>query len=399
MVARFALVRSTTGRYLLALLVLSLTVRLVPAYFVHGSFDVGSWELVIRKIRMGQNPYLTGKLNWPPLWPLLLVVTLWMEDTYGLPRDFSVKLIPCVADTAIAIVLFVWLLRACGSPVAAFRRSLWYALNPVAIAACSLQGQFESLPCLFSLLAILEIHRNRTGWSAVLSALWLGLGGMAKTWPIFLFPALVRDIRSWWLRGLYVLLAVTPAALSVYLLYLAAPDAITRHVLNYRSNTGHWGLTALNFCLSKGTAQIWSRVVLWILYAALPAVYAVTWRRGSPGQMSLLAILTFFVFTPGMGPHYLTWILAAAILWDFSRARFYIFLASICLGIMYVYSPFNGEYFDYVRRVHTAYFWSTYLSLTFVRTSSMLFLPIWIYCTWWWVSMLRDLFRSSSPTA
>src|SRR5689334_1520008 len=145
------------SRNLLILLVLALAVRLIPAYFVYGSFDTGAWELVVREFRLSHNPYETDKLNWPPLWPLLLFYTMRLEDAYGLPTWFSVKLIPCVADAAIVAALFLWFVRRDGES-RAFRRGLFYALNPVAIATCALQGQFESLPSLFTLLAIMRME-------------------------------------------------------------------------------------------------------------------------------------------------------------------------------------------------------------------------------------------------
>ena len=43
-----SLLAGSAGRRLLALLAISLAVRLVPAFLVYGSFDVGAWELVNR---------------------------------------------------------------------------------------------------------------------------------------------------------------------------------------------------------------------------------------------------------------------------------------------------------------------------------------------------------------
>src|SRR5690348_3413073 len=120
------------SRKLLLLLALALAVRLIPAYLVYGSFDTGAWELVVREFRLHHNPYETGKLNWPPLWPLLLFYTMKLEDAYGLPTWFSVKLIPCVVDAAIVVPLYLWFLRREGESTAS-RRGLFYALNPVAI--------------------------------------------------------------------------------------------------------------------------------------------------------------------------------------------------------------------------------------------------------------------------
>jgi hypothetical protein len=391
--SRVSLLRGQSGAFVLALLALSLVVRLIPAYFVYGSFDVGTWGLVIREYRIGHNPYTTGKLNWPPLWPMLLFYTMRMEDVYNLPTHFAVKILPCLADSAIAIALYLWFARSTGSPSTAFKRSLWYALNPVAIATCALHGQFESLPSLFTLLAVMEATRARPGALPFRSAIWLGLGGMAKTWPLFLMPAFLRGMRSWRKQVVYVLIAVAPTVLSVWILYLQAPEPIVKNVLSYRSSSGQWGLTAINFWLTPEKAQAWSHVVIYLLYTAWLAIYLVTWRKGSTGQIAILGVLTFYVFTPGWGPQYFAWVLGIAILADFPRARIYTVLATLNLAILYIYSPYNGEYFDFLRRMHSDHFWNTYLDRNSIRINTILFLPLWLFSVGWLFTLLRDVFR------
>lgn len=392
-----ALMRGESGKFFLTLLALGLAVRLVPAYLVYGSFDVGAWELVIREFRQGNNPYETGKLNWPLLWPLLLLYVRRMEDVYHLPTHFSVKIIPCLADTVLALVLYGWFAQATGAPSVAFRRALWYALHPVAIATCALQGQFESLPSLFLVLAVMEAMRSPSGALPVRSAIWLSLAGMAKTWPLFMLPAFLRAMRSWGQRVVYALLAVSLTVLSVAVLYWLSPDATVKHVLTYRGAPGQWGLTAWNYLLPEETGQVWARIVLWILYASWLTVYLLTWGRGSVSQVVCLGLLTFYVFTPGCGPQHHAWILGVALLADFPRARLHAVLASLSLAILYVYTPFNGEYFNFIRREHTPHFWATNMNADHMRGSAILFLPLWLFCIGWWAMLLGDILRSA-PT-
>jgi Gpi18-like mannosyltransferase len=386
------------ARLLVALVCLCLVVRLVPAYFVYGSFDVGSWELVIRQFREGNNPYETAKLNWPPLWPMMLYGVRYVEDLLHLPTHFSVKLLPCLFDTAIAVVLYGWFART-ASPLEAFKRSLWYALNPVAIATCALQGQFESIPSLFSMLAILSAERSRPDQLATVSALLLGLGGMAKTWPLVLVPALVRRMRSPVEKVAYAMIAVAPAIVGVGAVYLLSPAAVTAHVLNYRGAAGQWGLTALNFLLSKETEAAWSHVVLLLLFAAWGVVYLLTWKRGTILEISLLALLTFYVFSPDCGTHHHVWFLGIAMMADLSRARIYTILASIALGVVYVFTPYNGELFNYISLNHTALFWETNLNRHHLLMSAIVLTPLWAYFVYWWLSRLREVAIRRSNTA
>jgi hypothetical protein len=190
------------------------------------------------------------------------------------------------------------------------------------------------------------------------------------------------------------LLAAAPAVLSVYWLYLKDPIAIKQNVINYHGRSGAWGLTALNSWLPERISRSWDHILLWVLYAAWVAVYAKTRRRGGVGQIACLGVLTFYVFTPGFGPQYTVWILGMALIIDWRRAQWYTVLASLTLAIMYVFSPFNGEYFDFVRRDHSELFWATNMDAHHLHTGAALFLPLWCYCVWWWWSMLRDVLQS-----
>lgn len=372
-----------------------LAVRLIPAYFVYGSFDVGAWELVIREFREGHNPYTTGKLNWPPLWPMLLFYTKRMEDVYGLPTHFSVKIIPCVADASIAVVLYLWFARSERVAVA-FRKALWYALNPVAIVTCSMQGQFESLPSLCSVLAIISISRARTGKFPLVSAVWLGLGGLAKTWPLFLSPAFLRVMPGWKRRFVFLLIAFAPAVIGVGLLYLYDPEPIAKFVLSYRGRSGVWGLTSLDYLLPPRASAVWNHFVLWVLYGAWGAVYFATRRCNDAARVACLGVLTFYVFTSGLRPQYFVWVLAISLIADFQRARLFTTLASATVGIYYVFMPYNGELFTFVSRNHTRLYWANLYGYHHLLVGSLVFLPLWVFCVWWWAALLREA-RAGAP--
>ena len=308
--------------------------------------------------------------------------------------------------SAIALVLFHWFARTARNPAAAFQRALCYALNPVAIATCALHGQFESLPSLFSLLAVAAVPESdavpQTGWARYRAALWLSLGGIAKTWPLVLLPAFLRNERTWRERIKFASIAVAPAAVSVFVLYLFAPAAIVRNVLNYHSSAGLWGLTAFDYCLPAWFVRVWPTVVMAMLCAAWLAVFALTWRRASTGQIALLSILTFYVFTPGWGVQYLAWCLGIALAVDFRRASLFTVIGAICLAIMYAYWPYNGEHFSFHKPLtssaflshsHTPHFWATYLAPDAFRGNALVFLPLWLYCIAWWATLLRDALK------
>ncbi len=383
--------------YFVALLLLCLLVRFVLAYWVYGSFDVDAWRQVLHEFTMEHNPYYTGKLNWPPLWPTILWFMGYFQNLTNIPEYILVKIVPILADTTISLVLYAWFFEKEERPATAFKLSLWYALNPIAIATCTLQGQFESLPSLFALLAVIQATRSNT--VSVKSAWWLCLGGLAKTWPLILLPAFLSRAETAKQKIVFTAIAVLPTVISVGVLYHFAPDAISHHVLGYRGRSGMWGLTALNNLLSEDAGKLWSRIVFYLLISAWLIVTAKTWKRGSVGQCACLGILTFYVFTSGMGPQYCAWILALALISDFSRARLFTVVATLCVGVMYLCTPYNGEYFNYIHQFHSPLFWATNMKPYHLRMAALNFLPLWLFCIGWLVGLLRDVLKPTTDEA
>ena len=105
-------------------------------------------------------------------------------------------------------------------------------------------------------------------------------------------------------------------------------------------------------------------------------------------------MLTFYVFTPQAGAQHHAWILAMAVLADYPRARLHAIVATISLGIMYVYTPYSGEYFTFVASEHSSLFWSTNMNAHHMAISALVNLPLWIYYIWWLATLLRDVRRA-----
>jgi hypothetical protein len=385
------LLKGNSGNYLLCLLLLGLVIRLVPAYYIYGSNDVGAWRWAIRELSHGANPYLTKKLNWPPLWPTILLYTARMEQVYHLPDAFSVKVVPCLMDTLIGVSLYVWFALHNIDYRAAFRRALWYTLNPVAIFTCAFHGQFDCMPAFFSLLAVMALLRPPTWQATLKSAFWLNLGIMARTWPGVLLPIMLIYVRGLRQKVVYALLALVPSAICVYLLYRQAPAVIMESVILYRGSSGGWGLTAPAVFMSKSAGLALGRLVLGILYLAWGTLYLIVWRTRMPlPQAACLGVLTYFVFAPGCGLQHLAWIVPIGLFADAPRARLYSLVASLSIAIQYIWSPFNGEHFGFLKRTRSDLFWATN---TFHHHQVMLMwtmLPLWIFCVWWYIRLLRD---------
>lgn len=391
-----SLLKGVSGRYILLLLVLALAIRFVPAYLVYGSNDVGAWRLVIRQFDMGNNPYLTKKLNWPPLWPTLLLYTGRMQTVYKLPDYFAVKVVPILIDASIAIALYVWFVQRGGDPKSAFRRALWYALNPVAIFTCAFHGQFDCLPALFSLLAVMALERARTTSSALQSSFWLNLGIMSRTWPVVLLPILLGHVRPLSRKLLYVAVALVPTVVSLYILYVQAPAAIMDNVIRYQGNNSNWGFDAVSLFLPQHIGVTMRRLMLYVLYAAWIGLYIVAWRKRMPlTPTAILGVLTYYVFSPSVGPQHLEWIVPFAVFADFRRMRLYTLVAGTAIAVMYVFSPYNGEYFDFLRRTRDMRFYQTNVGHHHLVMGMLNMLPVWLFCLWWYISLWCETLRAT----
>ena len=104
-----ALLQGRSARLATLLIAIAFAVRVIPAAMIYGSDDVSSWLLVSDVFLRNHNPYETGTLNWPPLWPALILYSTKAAGVYHLPLVLSSKLTPILADTCIAPALFLWL--------------------------------------------------------------------------------------------------------------------------------------------------------------------------------------------------------------------------------------------------------------------------------------------------
>ncbi|CCW34473.1 hypothetical protein CTKA_00508 [Chthonomonas calidirosea] len=388
-----------SGLYVLLLLVLGLVIRLVPAYLIYGSYDVGAWRTVLMYQGMGKNPYLTHKLNWPPLWPTLLLWAGRLEAVYHLPDYFAVKLPAILCDVAVGFALYFYcFFKNSAYPHLAFRRALWYILNPVAIFTCAVHGQFDCIPALFTLLAVIALERCSEERFPVVTSLWLSLGVLARTWPGVLAPLFLPRIQGWARRLLFLAIVFVPSAVSLWILYLQAPHVILHDVVYYRGDIGDWGLASTANLLP--TRPWWRAVNGWIvrklLYLGWLTLYLIFWRRRvDMGKLVCLAIANYYVFTPHAGQQHFEWIVPMAVLADIGWLRFYTVVAGATLLLYYYLWPFNGEHFDFLSHQHTMSYYHNYLSLHAHFGTTLLMLPLWGFCVVWYGALWRRCLRES----
>ncbi len=94
-----------TQYYLLALVVIATTVRVVLMLSTYGTEDINTWIRAADALARSENPYVTANLLWPPLWPLIILAVKSISVVSGLEFATWIKLPPVLADVAITLVI------------------------------------------------------------------------------------------------------------------------------------------------------------------------------------------------------------------------------------------------------------------------------------------------------
>jgi hypothetical protein len=177
-----------------AITILAVAVHLLAFQVEKSSPDMNTWLVVGQAASLGQDfykvasPSVTNLPYWyPPLWALVLggLASIVNPQSAPLLYAFVLRLLLMAGDLIAGVVLLRWF------KVGLFYFTFWQ-LNPLVIATAQ-SGQFDIIPTLLILLAVVA-HQNRRG---SLSGLLLGLGFAFKFWPIIaIFPIIVNHGRD-----------------------------------------------------------------------------------------------------------------------------------------------------------------------------------------------------------
>jgi hypothetical protein len=177
---------------ILVVTILAISLHLLAFQVEKSSPDMNTWLTVGRAASLGQDfykaasPTVTELPYWyPPLWGLVLGALGLMVNPESSPVLYALilRLLLMAADLAAGFMLLRWF------KVGLFYFAFWL-LNPLVIATAQ-SGQFDIVPALFTLLALVA-HRNDRGH---LSGFLLGVGFAFKFWPVVAVPLLIVDHR------------------------------------------------------------------------------------------------------------------------------------------------------------------------------------------------------------
>jgi hypothetical protein len=366
------------------LFLLTVSVRLAPAIFIVGTEDVGLFYAIASAVQLGHNPYSEVAITWPPLWATMVTLSKDVADFTGLPFHVAMKAWAILTDGLISLVLYSWW-RARSDDRAAFRFALLWALNPASIYITAFHGQFDSIPAACVLLAALSAQDQTSGDRDV-PAWWLGIGGLAKTWPLFVVPAFLQG--TWRDKARFVLIAALPSAATMSILFLLDPLNVADKVLRYRGAPGWWGFTGIDLLAHSSTDLTTAATLLF--YAACAVTALLYFARRKPAEGSLAILLAFLAFTPGFGPQYLVWIIPVALIVDRRRAFLYSVVVGAVLFAEGFMRPHNGVFGDHMRQVPSRLFVPYYAHRHDKVLTIIDRMPLWIFCLFWWMRIVLD---------
>jgi len=305
------------------ILLIAFGVRFLPAYllFDRSNYDLESYALVSRQVvlrhdvytakeTLGRHPYLPLQMYW-------LGLARGISDSIHLPFPFVVKWLFILADLLIVVVIFLSLQKQTAiSPVVG---ALLYSFHPIAIYVSAYHGQFDSLPMLFSLIALLLLTSN-----TYLSPFFLGLGIWVKSWPVLALPAAMLAQQNW-MRRFFYLLIVGMMPLAGILIYIGFINAnwkmVLLRALGYNHGFGVWGYTflirLLVLWLGKGAALLnnYRAFGRFVTILAIGFVwFRVSRSEKNPIRLYLITLLSFLAFTHAFSIQYLVWVLPFSIL-------------------------------------------------------------------------------------
>lgn len=308
----------------LVVLTVALVARLIPNFVLStgAGYDIQSYKIVGDIVLQREDVYSSQETeNRHPYLPMQMY---WMalsssiSEQFHLPFERIVRLAPIFEDATIALVLYFALLKTLPQYLA-LMGGLLYAVNPISTYVSAYHGQFDALPALFTLLAFYWFEKN-----IKISGAWLGLGILAKSWPILSLPPLLAKIATMKKKLIFVavVFAVLCIGIGLYVILMRAnPLPMLSRVTGYNRGIGVWGYTYFFRLLSLAKPDL-SIFLYWFVqygrWITLIGLGLVWWwmnsRRELPQEIFLATLVSFFTITHAFAIQYLAWIVPFAIL-------------------------------------------------------------------------------------
>lgn len=330
---------------LIALIGIGLFFRLIPAFILvpTSNYDIDSYKLVGQHVIAGEDvysapdtdkrhPYLPFQMVWSGFSQLV-------SGKFHVAFESFVRLAPIFADVLISLIIYSVISRS-NLQISAVWASLLFAVNPLSIYVSAYHGQFDAVPLMLLLLAVISARKNEGG----LSGFWLGFAVLTKSWPILAFPQIWSVFRGQKQKILFAALVglIPLAAVLIYVwLFNASFITVIKKAVTYNSGIGVWGYTYLLRLLGLFWSDLqpvingFFSVSRYLTLALLGLTWLFVARKQDLFGGVLTLLIAFFAFTHAFSIQYLIWLLPFAIIdgqfrwlkWYTLAAFSYMFLA------------------------------------------------------------------------
>lgn len=380
-------------------IILSILIRLF--FISHGSdvADISLLHQMGESLLKRNNPYTSLNFNaYPPVGIYIEAIILYISQLSHVPFYLLTKILPNIADIAMGIILYIYLVKQKIKHTTAVWWSLALLLNPISIIISSIHGQIDSMPSLLVLLAIyLNIFKSKKSYF-YWSALSLGLAISIKPNPLILLPIFIlfgkTNLKE---KIIFLLLAVMPISLSLIPFILENPTQIIGNLLTYSGIydfsyaaifRGIWYQKNANFWLPLTKEFFDTTKVLFLSGIVFTSILFA--RTRNIGKGCLTIYLLFFSIYFGIGAQYLSWILPLAILeMDLMIIPFSIAGIFALLGFYLFFGPniLFGSLTSFLA------FQSKFMPLYVFGN-----LALWIITIWWLIKIIKNYLKANLKT-
>jgi hypothetical protein len=335
----------------LALLALTLVVRLIPAWLLKTeTADVEAYHDLGLSVLQGDNVYAHRLFHYSPYSQFLLAWAVRVADATGWSFDFVVKLPSILADCGTSLLIFSFLSRRGATVSKALLWSLAWALNPVAILSSAFHGNMMEMLPVFVLAAYYGFERESRDRDLLLplSALLFGVAIALRPYPILLLPLFLILGRAREMR-VFTILALLPASLSSFPYLLHARHVFLREVLGYQGMSDFgWGaaIRALGYVVHGTKISAFDDDLVsmsQLLFLGAYALFLLTlpfFKASSLGRALLIPPLLFFALYTNVSAQYLIWVLPIALVLRERLSLLYTLVAAAAMVFFYsIYQP------------------------------------------------------------
>jgi len=329
------------------IIIVALFLRILPVLFGCESADMVMYRQQANPVLGGQNIYQATHRVFPysPLSMWIPALFLLLSIKFNLPFYIIMKTPALLGDIFLSVAIYYWLIRFKKNRSLAFRGGLLYAANPIAILISAFQGNFMSIPTLFTFLAVVVLLYDPDN-NYRLSALLLGLGIGFRGFPVlFLAPIFLAVKISLPKKISYLGYAILPVAILCVPFLLLNSRAMLGEIFGY-SGFSDFGLTAiiwnLTFLINNPELQslsdklvliltCWSKLIFVFVYGIILLL------RNSLNLIKtvLLICLGFYFFYTGVSSQYFIWVIPFLYFLKDKISKYYIILGTYALLSFY----------------------------------------------------------------